>query len=114
MKSQQLAFDAFRQEYNDLRPHESLGMRPPAELYRPSHRPYPKKTPPMSYPGHYELRRVGRGGEFAWRGQMHFLTATLGGHDLGLDETNDGIWSLYFGTLLLGRYDEREKKLSLL
>ena len=114
MRTQQDAFDAFCTEYNELRPHESLGMRPPAELYRPSQRPCPKKTPPISYPGHWEIRRVSRSGEFAWRGRMLFVTATLGGLDLGLEETDDGIWSLYFGTLLLGRYDERVKKLSLL
>jgi hypothetical protein len=26
----------------------------------------------------------------------------------GLDETDDGIWSIYFGTVLLGKVDERD------
>jgi len=114
MRTQQNAFDDFRTEYNQLRPHESLGMRPPTELYTRSARPYPKKVPRVSYPGHWEIRRVSRSGEFAWRGKMLFVSATLGGLDLGLQETNDGIWSLSFGTLLLGRYDQRAQKLSLL
>jgi hypothetical protein len=25
-----------------------------------------------------------------------------------LDETGDGIWSIYFGTVLLGKVDERD------
>jgi transposase len=28
--------------------------------------------------------------------------------DLGLDETDDGIWSIYFGTVPLGKVDERD------
>jgi hypothetical protein len=36
--SQQRAFNAFRRLYNDERPHEALGERPPAALYRPSPR----------------------------------------------------------------------------
>jgi hypothetical protein len=29
----------------------------------------------------------------------------------GLEEVDDGAWDLYFGSLLLGRFDEREQKL---
>lgn len=114
MRAQQRAFNAFRAEYNEIRPHESLGMRPPATLYTSSARPFPKKTPQIEYPGHWEIRRVSRSGEFAWRGKMLYVTATLAGLDIGLHETDDAIWSLAFGTLLIGRYDERTKKLSLL
>jgi hypothetical protein len=27
---------------------------------------------------------------------------------VGLEEVDDGLWSVYFGPVLLGRYDERE------
>jgi putative transposase len=33
--AQQLAFDSFRHEYNDLRPHEALSQTPPARHYEP-------------------------------------------------------------------------------
>src|SRR5229473_1257757 len=32
-RKQQRALDRFRQEYNEVRPHEALGMRTPAEVY---------------------------------------------------------------------------------
>ena len=35
------AFDHFRHSYNNERPHEALGQRPPVRLYTPSFRPYP-------------------------------------------------------------------------
>lgn len=114
MQSQQRAFNRFLKEYNDERPHESLNMRPPAELYTPSSRPYPRKTPDVDYPGHYEVRSVRPKGEIKWRGQMLFVSETLRGEHVGLEEADDGLWSLYFGSLLLGRYDERDQCLDLL
>jgi hypothetical protein len=30
---------------------------------------------------------------------------------VGLDEVDDGIWAIYFGPLLLGRFDERTMKI---
>src|SRR6267143_4356259 len=35
-RAQQRAFNHFRREYNEERPHEALGMRTPAEVYEPS------------------------------------------------------------------------------
>src|SRR5262249_11589176 len=37
---QQAKFDAFVQEFNYERPHEALDMKYPAEIYKPSTRPY--------------------------------------------------------------------------
>lgn len=34
-----------------------------------------------------------------------------GRKQVGLEEVDDGIWSLFFGTVLLGRFDERWFKL---
>jgi transposase InsO family protein len=40
---QQERFDEFRAEFNDDRPHEALGQRPPKQFYAPSLRPYPRR-----------------------------------------------------------------------
>lgn len=114
MRTQQRVFDRFRKEYNDERPHEGLGMKRPCELYEPSSRPYPGPAPAVSYPGHYEVRSVRSKGEIKWRGKRLFVSQALGGERVGLEETVDGIWSLYFGPVLLGRYDERDRSLDLL
>ena len=53
---------AFRHEFNHERPHEALQMKVPAELYRPSDRPYPKHLKSFIYPGHYEVRKVSSNG----------------------------------------------------
>ena len=45
LAAQQKAFEAFRREYNEERPHESLGPRPPALFYQPAAREYPCRLP---------------------------------------------------------------------
>ncbi len=114
MQSQQRVFDHFRKEYNEQRPHESLQMRPPAELYTPSRRAYTQARPDVTYPGHYEVRRVRPKGDIKWRGSLLFVSKTLARQPVGLEETDDGLWSLYFGPLLLGRYDQRDQCLDLM
>jgi transposase InsO family protein len=41
--AQQRQLGPWRREYNEERPHEALGQRPPAHLYQPSPRRYPRK-----------------------------------------------------------------------
>jgi len=114
MRAQQRSFNRFRTEYNEERPHEGLGMKRPAELYRASSRPYPGRTPEVDYPGHYEVRSVRSKGAIQWHGERLFVSEALRGERVGLEETDDGIWSLSFCSLLLGRYDERDRSLDLL
>jgi len=103
--SQQESFDRFRREYNEDRPHEALGQRPPSELYQASPRPYPERLPPPEYPGHYEVRSVHPGGEIKWQGRYLFLSEALGGERVGLEEYDDGLWAVYFAGYRLARFD---------
>lgn len=109
--AQQARFDEFRQIRNQDRPHEALGQKTPAELYSTSPRPYPSKLiEPPCYPGHFEVRYVRPAGEIKFRGRYLFLGEALRGEHVGLEEFDDGRWSLYFADFLLGRFDEREFK----
>src|SRR5690606_29536345 len=45
LKAQQRVLDGFRLDYNEHRPHESLGQRSPASCYQASNRPYPRRLP---------------------------------------------------------------------
>ena len=109
--TQQERFEQFRSIYNEQRPHEALGQRTPAELYRPSARAYPSRVAPLEYPGHFEVRWVRPNGGIKWQGQFLYLSEALSGERVGLEETADGVWTVYFGTLLLARFDERERQL---
>ena len=111
LRGQQKRFDAFQLEFNTERPHESIGMKRPADLYRPSLRTFPSKLAPIEYPGHFEVRRVSRNGGIRWKTGWLSVSHPLIDEYVGLEEVDDGIWNLYFGSLLLGRFDERDKKL---
>ena len=57
------------------------------------------------------MRSVRSNGEMKWQGELLFLSEALSGEQVGLEESGDGVWDVYFGSLLLARFDERERKL---
>ena len=109
LRAQQRRFDRFRVEYNEVRPHEALNQEPPASHYVPSRRVLPTRLPPLEYPGHLEVRRVSHGGCISWRGEQPFLSETLAGEWVALEEVDDGVWTLYFATVALARFDDRRR-----
>src|SRR5919106_2011196 len=106
--AQQRAFNRFRVLYNEERPHQFLEGRTPASVYRPSSRPYPGPLPPVQYPGHYLPKRVTNAGTFRLKHRLVFIANALKQQLIGLEEVDDGIWSIYFCNVLLARLDERD------
>ena len=108
LPAQQRAFNRFRTLYNDERPHEYLGGQTPSSQYTTSPRPFPEHLTPLEYPEHFLVKRVTNAGTFRLKHTLLFIAHALKQHHLGLEETDDGIWSIYFGTVLLAKVDERE------
>jgi putative transposase len=106
--SQQTRFNAFVRIYNDERPHEGIAMQRPAQIYHPPQRTLPAKISKPQYPAHFEVRRVGRGGTVSWHGAPIFITETLAGQHVGLEESDDGIWSVHFYRFRIGDIDARQ------
>jgi putative transposase len=106
-RAQQQRFDAFRARYNQVRPHEALADATPASRWQPSPRPYPERRCPPDYPAALECRRVSAGGTIKWGGRTLFLSLTLRGEDIALDEVDDGIWNVVYYRTLLGRLNLR-------
>jgi len=72
-RAQQRALEDFRQEYNEVRPHEALAMQTPASVYEPSQRAYPAKVSEPEYPPTMLVRACMRMDTFAGRsGTMYF------------------------------------------
>jgi putative transposase len=111
LTAQQRRFDRFRKQFNHERPHEALADRTPAELYRPSLRPYPRRLEEVCYPGHFERRQINQVGQMRWKAQRLFVGGVFAGETVGLEEIEDGVWSLYFASHLLARLDEQVGKL---
>jgi len=110
LRAQQRRFDRFRAEYNTLRPHEALADRTPAELYRPSSRGYSTRSLCVEYPAHLETRRVSANGQLHFKARQLFLSEALAGEVLGLEEIDDGIWSIYLARQLIARLDEHRAR----
>jgi putative transposase len=106
---QQARFDHFRQEYNTERPHEALGLRPPARCYTPSSRPFPHRLPAPEYPPQVEIRRVQTNGYIKWHSAAVWLTRALVGQDVGLEQITLDAWTVSFGPLVLGTVDARAR-----
>jgi transposase InsO family protein len=106
-RSQQQRFEAFRLEYNTVRPHEALNDETPASLYTRSPRPYPTTLAPLEYPGHYEVHLVSANGGIRWQHHWVNVSHVLAGEHVGLVELDSAEWDLYFGALKLGRFHER-------
>jgi len=106
--AQQDAFDAFRSEYNTLRPHEWLNQDTPSSRYRPSPRPFPNRLPPLEYPEHFIVKKITTGGTFRFRRKLLYLANAMVDQHVGLEETDDGVWNIFFNTVLLATLDEKD------
>src|SRR2546422_7698593 len=105
---QQRAFNRFRVEYNDERPHQFLEGATPASRYRASPRPYTGTLPPIEYPGHFLVKRITNAGTFRFKKRLLFIANALKQHTIGLEEVADGISAIHFCRGLLGRVDARD------
>lgn len=97
----QSALETWRREFNEERPHEALGMRTPAELYRDSARRWEGAVERIAYTG-AQTRRVHRKGTIQYEGLKIFLSTALQGWEVGLRSGQDGRVEVYFARLLLG------------
>lgn len=108
-RAQQRAFQQFRREYNQERPHEALDMQTPSALYTPSPRAYPERVPEPEYDEGWEVRRVQSRGEFSWQHQDIFLSETLTGERIGLEPLDERYWCVYFAAFPLAVLDGAER-----
>lgn len=109
--AQQRRFNAFREEFNHVRPHEALAQQTPATCYHPSPRPMPDRLPPLEYPDRFEVRYVSANGGIRWNHRWVNVSTVCVGEYVGLEEIDDGIWNVYFGPLRLGRLLERHMRI---
>jgi len=107
---QQGKFDDFIEEFNQDRPHEGLGMKCPAEVYRPSTRPY-QGLPDLTYPFHDNTVYVTLCGRICLHRKKINLSTVFAGQAVGLKEVEEGTWLVSFMDYDLGYIDLEEKTL---
>ena len=60
---------------------------------------------------YFERRRVSRNGGIRWHSAWVNVSHVLAEDYVGLEEVADGVWAVYFGPVLLGRFDERDGRI---
>jgi transposase InsO family protein len=105
--AQQRRFDDWREDFNTERPHEALDNAVPAALYTPSQRSMPSKLKEYEYPPHLLLRLVHNQGAIKWKKRHVYVSESLKGQVVGLEELDDKLFALRFLNLELGFFDAR-------
>jgi transposase InsO family protein len=108
-RSAQRSFDEFRQEFNHIRPHQSLGQKPPASAFRP-YRPFPSRLPQLEYDTNMDVRSVNANGEIKWKGDRIFISEVLIGAKIGLLQVGEDLRAIYLGPTRLGYLDLLERR----
>jgi putative transposase len=103
-RRQQRSFDAFRQEFNHVRPHQSLGQKPPSSAFRP-YRPFPSRLRALDYDANMDVRKVNANGEIKWKGTLIFTSEVLIGANVGLLQIGETLHAIYLGPTKLGYLD---------
>jgi putative transposase len=111
MSGQQRRFDRFRRDFNEVRPHDALGGRVPDDLWTPSDRSYSPATASFEYEGWFQVRRVKTSGHTRFAGGHVHLSSSLKHELVGFEQIGDGAHRVWFGPLLLGVFNEGDRRL---
>jgi hypothetical protein len=104
----QRAFDAFRQVYNEERPHEALADQPPRTRYQISRRPYPSQIPDPDYDAGEIIRSVQSKGHISWKGRHWPVGEAFSGQHVAIRPTGtDGWFRVVFYNEEVARIDLR-------
>lgn len=101
--AQQRKLDTWRQEFNHVRPHEALGQRTPATVYRKSPQPYIGPRAPC-YPAHATVRTVCSSGRIRYRGRLVRVGQGFSGYAVGVVPIDDTAIRIQFYELDLGLF----------
>ena len=92
--------DAFRHEYNHLRPHQALSMKPPASVWTPSARKYQPNPPDWDYGLGTEVRRISVDGDLCLGSQRWKISLSLAKQPVRLERTEQRILVYYCNTIV--------------
>jgi putative transposase len=107
LSSQQRALDLWRKQYNEVRPHQALGQKPPVRYYEPSTQRYPRTLLEWD-PAPWEVAcRVDKDGFLRWRQKRLFVSTALDHELVEIRRTDrQDHFEVRFGGIRLGTIDE--------
>jgi len=91
--------EEFREEYNQVRPHEALNMATPGSCWRPSPRAYQPNPPAWDYPPGEPLLQVRSSGQVMVEHQEYTISQALAGETIQLKRlSEDRLLAFYRST----------------
>jgi transposase InsO family protein len=106
LNEHQKVFDRWRKEFNEVRPHEALGMKVPADIYRKSEKRYCSENVELKYGRGIKARMVNDRGFLNLKQRRIFVGNPFAGYHVGVKEFVDKPTEVYFGNYLLGAINQ--------
>lgn len=106
LRLHQAMFDQWRNDYNNIRPHEALNMKTPAEVYTKSERKY-EFYDAIDYGNGFKTREINGRGYTNYLGHRVFIGNAFNGYNIGIKEDKNFESLVYFNKLLLGIFDRK-------
>ena len=85
-------------------------MKTPAEIFRPSERPY-RGLPELAYPTHEREALVTSCGRICMHRKKINISTAMAGQKVGMTEVDEGIWLVTFMKYDLGYIDLEQRTL---
>lgn len=101
-KAQQRACDRWRHDFNHHRPHEALGMRTPADVYRRSAIRFTGQPIMLDYPDDQDVRPVASSGEIRCANARVFVASALAGWHVGVEPLSSTRFAVWFAHRRIG------------
>lgn len=105
LNEHQRVFDKWREEFNNIRPHEALGMKTPASVYVKSNRKYDPENVLIVYGKGYKSRMVNDRGFCNYKNKRIFVGNPFAGYNVGVREF-EGETEIWFDDFLIGTIDK--------
>jgi transposase InsO family protein len=107
LKEQQKVTNQWVRHYNEQRPHQGLGMKTPAEVFRANPRKL-KATRAWTYSRGWERKWVKANGEISTNGSRRYVGEAFVRDYVGLKPLRRGVSEVYFGPALVGELHSQE------
>lgn len=105
LEEQQAWLDAWRQEFNEIRPHRALDGKTPRSLWNPSDRVFKGPQKEMPVPDDARMLCVTVKGDLCFNSTRIFLSEALRGEWIWMKQVKEDQDEIGFGELILARYD---------
>ena len=103
LRAQQRAYDHWRREFNEERPHAALDNRVPAAIYQPSPRRYPRALLHPEPGAWNRSELVDKNGYIRLERRKVFIGSALQGLRVALELVSETVYEVKWGAILLGR-----------